>query len=381
MRKKRVMNFSFTSVYKKNFKLKNFVVLVRGNEAVLVDDVAKKLAAHSVPEREGGIQAETLSASEATPSQLSDVLFSLSFFSAKRILIIRNLEDIAFEAKNVLLRYLDSPSPDILLLLTLYDDDRSDRKDRMANLKKLESLKDVLKKITAKGDVVECSLRGKNAVSEWIVEEAGKYGKKLTPSALSHFMEYIGNNASRAPMELKKLSIYCGERNVITEEDISALVVPHFESTTFMMIDAVCAGRTKQAMGFLERLIDQKVKPQEMIYWLSRQFKLLLQAKLLHEKGFHASRAGRGEDGDIAPLLPDRDNLLKINPYVQGKVFAVEKNMAREDIEDALIELHDVDLSLKGAGSPMDEHAALELLIIRLSERKNKNGKKHTGTA
>lgn len=375
------MNFSFTSVYKKNFRLKNSVVLVKGNEAVLIDDVAKKLAAHGFLDSENSIPVETLSASEAAPAQLSDALFSLSFFSAKRVIIIKNVEDIAFEAKTVLLRYLDSPSPDILLLLTLFEEDQSYRKDRKVSLKKRESLSEIIKKITSKGDVIECSLRGRVAISQWVMEEASKYGKKMSPSTLLYFIEHVGNNASSVPMELKKLSIYCGERNVITEDDIAALVVPHFESTIFMLIDAVCTGKTRQAMRYLERLLEQKLDPHHIIYMLSRQFKLLLQAKLLHEKGFHASPSRHDVVDDISSLLPERDNVLKITPYAQGKVFAVEKNLTGEEIEDALIILHEIDLSLKGAGHPMDERTALELLIIRLSERKSKNGKKHTVTA
>lgn len=379
MTKKHAMNFSFSDVYKKNFRLKNDIALVKGNELILINDIARKLSELNTKPHEKNAPKEVLSAAEATATQISDALFSLSFFSAKRVVTIQNLEDIAFEAKNVLLKYIDSPSPDILLLLTLFEGDRAEKKDRKV-MQKLESLKETIKKITARGDVIDCSLHGKNALNEWVLEEAGKYGKKMSPATLLFFTEYMGNMSSRVPSELKKLSIYCGERNIITEDDITALVVPHHDATTFMLIDAVCAGRTKHALDCLERLLDQKIKPTEVIFWLSRQYKLLLQAKLLSEKGSRLPSLHSDEAHDLLPLLPDRDNLLKIAPFAQGKILATGKTLSLEDIEYALYHLHGTDLSLKGAGTPMDEHTALELLVIRLAERSRKNKYKNETT-
>ncbi len=370
------MVFSFTDVYKKNFQLKRTVVLVKGIESVLIDDVVRKLVAHSLPNHVSTEQVETLEADVITPKELSNCLNTLSFFSEKRIVVLKKAGEVAFEAKKILVSYLNSPSPDILLILTFPEDAQSSRKDRKSSGKKQESVKELEKEIASSGDVIDCSFRHKSALPEWVASEAEKYGKKMSPATLLYFLECVGQSASRIPMELKKLSAFCAERNVITEDDIAVLVVPHFESTVFQLIDAVCAQKTKNALELLERLLDQK-QDANILYMLSRQFKMLMQAKALHDKGVRSSALNQEETGEISPFLPEKDNLLRMSPFVQNKLFQMEKSITLREIEQALIQIHDTDLSLKGAGNPMQERIALELLVMRLSERKKNNGKKH----
>lgn len=375
------MNLSFTDVYKKSFQLKNNVVLLKGTEDVLIDDVLKKLISHDQRLRGSDAQIETYEAGEATAAQLSNSLNTLSFFSEKRVVQIKKISEIAFEAKKVLLSYLNSPSPDILLILTLPAGGKSDRKEKKASTQKNESIKELEKKLASSGDVIECSFRPKEAFQEWVRLEAEKYGKKMSPATLLFFIECIGNSASRVPMELKKLSTFCAERNTITDDDIHALVVPHFESSIFTLIDAVCARKTKSALELLERLLDQKHDPHYILYMISRQFKLLIQAKALRDKGIRQTTLPEDEANETASYLPVKDNLLKINPFAQSKVQQAEKNMTTREIEQALIQIHSVDLSLKGAGNPMDGRLAIELLVTSLCERKNNHETRRHATA
>lgn len=370
------MVFSFTDVYKKNFQLKHSVVLVKGSEPVLIDEVVRKLIVYAHQNHGSTETIETIDSDEVTAGGLSNCLNTLSFFSEKRIVILKKAGEIAFEAKKVLVTYLANPSTDILLILTLPPVEKSNRKEKKTAGKKQESIKEFEKKITTKSDVIECSFRPKEAFQEWVKQEAEKYGKKMSPATLLHFIEYIGSNASLVPMELKKLSTFCAERNTITDDDINALVVPHFESSIWMLIDAVCAKKTKNALELLERMFDQKQEPTYILNMLSRQFKLLLQAKAVRGYGIKQYGMDKEEAAQADFILPAKDNFLKINPFAQSKVMQVEKNMTLREIEQSLIRIHDVDLSLKGAGHPMDRNLALELLIVSLCERKNKNDKR-----
>ena len=80
------------------------IYLLLGSEAALADRALGKLLAELKQER---AEITTLFAGEVSVGEISDAL-SPSLFSERRALILRDLQDLAEEAKNEITRYLDA---------------------------------------------------------------------------------------------------------------------------------------------------------------------------------------------------------------------------------------------------------------------------------
>ena len=89
------------------------IYLLLGSEAALADRALGKLLAELKQER---AEITTLFAGEVSVGEISDAL-SPSLFSERRALILRDLQDLAEEAKNEITRYLDATDATLTLVL------------------------------------------------------------------------------------------------------------------------------------------------------------------------------------------------------------------------------------------------------------------------
>jgi DNA polymerase-3 subunit delta len=215
-----------------------------------------------------------------------------------------------------------------------------------------EDVKDnnpLLKKLSPVAEVRTFPLlRGKD-LKTWIRQRVKEEGGDITPQAVNLLAELIGGDLWAMDGEIQKLLIYSRERPV-SEDDVRQLVSCIQEANIFAMVDAVAEGRTELAQRILHRLYDEGVAPTYILTMITRQFRLIAQARDL----------GKG-----LSRLQIQDRLGLKSSYSLDKTLSQARLYDLEGVKRAYDKLLETDLAIK-TGQYSDK-LALELLVAELA--------------
>jgi DNA polymerase-3 subunit delta len=215
--------------------------------------------------------------------------------------------------------------------------------------KQIEKDNPLLKELSPLADVRAFPVLRGSDLKVWIQRRVKGEGGAITPQAVSLLAELVGGDLWAMTGEIQKLLLYCQERP-ITEGDVRQLVSHVQEASIFALVDAVAEGRTESAQRILHQLYLQGAEPTYILVMITRQFRLIAQAKELEPK---LSR----------PKIQDRLGLkqshLVDRTLSQAKLYDLE---AVRRVYDKLLE---TDSAIK-TGKYSDK-LALELLVTELA--------------
>jgi len=207
----------------------------------------------------------------------------------------------------------------------------------------------LLKKLSPLAKVMAFPLLKGEALKAWIRRRVkGEHGD-ITPQAVSLLAELIGGDLWAMDGEIKKLLLY-GQERPISEDDVRQLVSCSQEANIFALVDAVAEGRTELAQRILHRLYDEGVAPTYILTMITRQFRLIAQARELRKGLSH---------------LQIQDRLGLKQSYVVDKTLSQARLYDFEGVRRAYDKLLETDLAIK-TGKYGDK-LALELLVTELA--------------
>jgi len=209
----------------------------------------------------------------------------------------------------------------------------------------------LLKKISPLAEVRTFPvLRGKD-LRAWIRQRVNSEGGDISPQAVDLLAELIGGDLWAMNGEIQKLLLYSQERP-ISEGDVRQLVSHVQEVNIFALVDAVAEGRTQLAQQLLHRLYHEGMQPTHILTIITRQFRLIAQAKDLP----------RG-----LSRLQIQDRLGLKAGYGLDKTLNQAKLYDFQGVKRAYDKLLETDLAIK-TGKYSDK-LALELLVTELTYR------------
>lgn len=262
-------------------------------------------------------------------------LDTYSFLSSKKVIIIKNiLSSLALEnEKKHLIKYLENPSSDNLLIMT------SDKMDAKTFSKKLKSLK-----------TLEYQKLETNPVSfaKNILD-----GYKISNMDLSYLAELCNNDITKLNSECEKLMMYKIDTKEIGREDITNLVVKKLGDSNeilFSLAKAIMSKDKKQALKLYNDLKVYQIDANSIIGLMASQMKLVSQIKVLKEKNLNVSQIQQNLN------LKSSYQVKKLSEYIYSYSY--------NDIKTFFNKLFNLDYSIKTG--KVDSSNAIELLIINL---------------
>jgi len=207
----------------------------------------------------------------------------------------------------------------------------------------------LLKKLSSLAEVRTFPLLRGKELKAWIQQRVREEGGDITPQAVNLLAELIGGDLWAMNGEIQKLLLYSQERP-ISEDDVRQLVSHVQEANIFALVDAVAEGRTELAQRILHRLYDDGVAPTYILVMITRQFRLIAQAKDL-------------EPGLSRLQIQDRLGLK--SSYSLDKTLGQARLYDFEGVKRAYDKLLETDLAIK-TGKYSDK-LAIELLVTELA--------------
>jgi DNA polymerase-3 subunit delta len=167
--------------------------------------------------------------------------------------------------------------------------------------------------------------------------------------AARQLAEFTGSDTRAAAQEITKLLTYVNYAHPISEKDVKAAGIDSALGDIFALVDALGSRQGKAAQKALHKLLRQS-DAQALWGMVIRQFRLLLQAREILDKGGKPPEAAR---------------LLGVLPFVAEKVCTQAARFNQPTLDSIHLQLLEIDAASKTSQMPLD--LALELLVVELT--------------
>jgi len=194
---------------------------------------------------------------------------------------------------------------EICLTLGLTDASVSDKTEKLEEILKsglpegncliftadsVDKRKKIFKVISEAGVVHEfVRVRKEGVRREMLQKEAQKLlegcGKKMSPAAWNALGRKTGFDFRRSMSELEKLIAFVGERTLVDKDDVEEAVGRTKEDDIFALTNAFSEKNQLAALDALKNLLDQGNHHLIILSMISREIRLLLQARTLVDSG------------------------------------------------------------------------------------------------
>lgn len=309
--------------------------LLYGQEAYLRNQYRDRLKAAMVQEGDT-MNFSSFQGKDINPAQIIDLAETMPFFADRRVILI---QDSGWFKKGgeALADYLKTPSPTTFFIFAEAEADKRNR---------------LFKAVKEAGCAVEFSTQDETTLKRWILGRIKKENKAISHSGLDFFLQKTGSDMENIDRELEKLFCYTLKKDAITEADIDAVCTQQMTGKIFDMIEAVAAGRQKEALQLYYDLLALKEPPMRILFLLTRQYRLLFHVKSLVQQGY-----GRKEIASRAGL----------HPFAAGKYMDQSKRFRLGELRSVMEEGARIEQDVKTG--LLSDSLAVELFIVKYSAK------------
>ena len=315
-----------------------------GEDDFQKDDALKKLIAAATEPAMRDFNMEARRAQELDSKSLDSALSALPMMADRRVVVIRDASALKKDARKVLDKYLEKPSPDVLVLLVEAPGGKKD-KDLALNTTPLEF------------DTLSAE-----RIPRWIAHHASTYlHVKITPEAVELLHSAVGTDLQQLVSELDKLASFTNGREV-TDADVSAIVGVKRGETMADFLDQVAERNVPQALVLLPEILAQpKTSGVQLVMALTVQALALAWGVARRNEGLSQSRL----QGEYYDFLKSSGSAFTGRPWASA-VKAWSRSVGKWDVksaEHALEALLDADSALKETTVSSEEQILATLVL------------------
>lgn len=313
----------------------NLYLLV-GEEYFLLQEALHGLKAVVLKDGAADFNYDQFFASEDDVVKIRDTVETLPMMSARRLVIVRQVQDFKEKDWEVLMAILDQPVDSTTLVLVA---DKVDK--RKKSFKRLEE----------KAVVVELHRPYDNQLGSWIEYIAAKHSLSIQPEAVALLRQLIGASLTELNNEMGKLRDFLGERTTVESEDVLQVVSRWRVDSVFDLTNAIGRQDRAAALQSLAYLLEQGQNEVGAVAMIARHLRILSLVR----------------DG-VREGLPTGKLCVRAGiPQFFLKDYQSQARAWNEDkITRTVHALKDTDKALKS--SPVSAHIWLENFIIKACE-------------
>lgn len=337
--------------------LKHRVILLAGEE-----DVVRRRALSALNDALGEDAAMESSVFEGGASSVMDwvgAAMTAPFLAGRRLVIVRRVLRQKPEPLSVEL-------PETGLLVLVADDEPGDDDKRSKFVKAKAEWEKAVE--AAKGFVVK-SVSDPKEIKGLLKDDVATIGKRISSNAIDLLVEMTGGSYSRASEEIQKAAIYVGDEEAITESHLRQVVMPSPEWNVFRLVDAILAGRQRDALRMLRTLLSSASKPEDPTFKrvfpeIARQLRLTWQARICVEAGVQPPNVPQ----ELTALFPAKPNIMSLQPFMIRQSLQLARRVGFPQIAACFGVLSDAEAEIKGLLPNYGVRDTLERMVLRMAE-------------
>lgn len=268
--------------------------------------------------------------------EVIDLAETMPFFAERRLIVIEN-SGFFKNASPELADYIKN-LPETTFFLFI--EEEIDKRGKL------------YKAVKDKGRIVELGFQDEKTLLLWIAGAVKREKKKIQESTAKYMISKVGTDMENLEKELEKLFSYTAFREEITMEDVDAICTTQISDHIFEMVEAVAMKQQRKALDYYYDLLALKIPPMKILALLTRQFRLLLEVKLLVSKGYP-----RPKVAEVAGL----------HPYVAGKYMSQCKSFSVPELREVMENAAEMEEAVKTGR--LGDTMCVELFIVKYSAK------------
>jgi DNA polymerase-3 subunit delta len=310
------------------------LVLIQGPESLLADR-----AISQVISKYPNAQISNLHSDELEVGVITDNL-APSLFGDQRVVVIRDIQDLAAECTEEIASYLEDQDENLVLVLW--------HKGGV----KGKGLVDKVKKLNPQLLSAE-AIKKDSEKSDFIRNEFKNLNRKISTEAVQALIDSLGSDLRELGAACSQLASDVELQKIIDAEDVAKYQQGRVESTGFDVADAAVEGKTAEALIALRNALATGTDPVLIVSALASSFRTL------------AKVSGSSKGSNPYELASS----LALAPWQIDKARKQLNGWSENGLVKAVIAIAAVDADIKGAAS--DPKYALERAIMTVSTAKS----------
>lgn len=218
-------------------------------------------------------------------------------------------------------------------------------------------------------------------LKELVQQSLARFGKKMEPRVLPVLLERVGFHPVAVAMEAEKLALFVGEAEIVTMDDLNAMVGRTREEALYELNEAFGNHDLAASLTICHRLRENGVHPLIVVAGLRNFLRKLLLVRAIIEHPEAAYSEGisyavfqKGFLPRLQEALGQKEKVLAGHPFAVYKSFQQAERFTLAALKQARTDLLEAEYRLKGSGLP--EYLILEdflFSVLRPAERARRN--------
>lgn len=275
-----------------------------------------------------------------TKSSLKEIVETcgyISLFNDEKKIIVKNCDFLSGKSNDqteLLERYLENPNP--LTTIIFAFNDKVDERKKIVRLIREQKHYINIKSLTYK------------EIANKLVEVAKKNKFKLSLNDATYISEASLNNIDISLLELDKVFLYYDKPCEIQRVDLENIISHSLDDNNFKFVDAVIKRKINEAINYLSNFKLFKIEPLSVVSLLTREYRLMLIAKDLYQKGYSYRTIS---------------TKLDVPEWKADKIIANVNTYSIKELEDKILDLSKLDYELKT--SKIEKYLGLEMFVLK----------------
>jgi DNA polymerase-3 subunit delta len=310
------------------------IYLLTGGDRPKIRRALVRLRARFGPE-----SVETIDAAAAGGEEAVAACNSLGLFAGDggRLVVVEGVEQWKKEDEEAIAGYVANPAPGALLALVAGGDLKGS----------------TLPALAAKaGEVLAYDIPRPRDLPSWVKAQFERLGVSVDADGARALVDVVGEDATALASEVDKLAAWSGGEPVGRRE-VELLAAPAHEASQWAIMDAWGARDLTASLSACHADLERGAEPFLVAMRLGSQVTLVRQVQLLQEEGLGAR--------DIAKRLRKHEFRVR-------KALGHAENYSRDELDEAVVRLAQLDAALKGA-SRLAGELELERALIEIVRR------------
>ena len=205
--------------------------------------------------------------------------------------------------------------------------------------------------IKKNGLIVEFPFQKPAELVKWVMKGFKSFKKEINPMVASELVENSEQGMHEILNEINKVVLFVGDRREVCSKDIQEVCTKSIKSRIFDLTDAISEKKPVSALKLLNDMVVLKEPLPKILFMITRQFRQVLEMKLLNEKGILGNEAA---------------SKMGISPYAASKIQKQTRTFSVALLKMALEESLTFDLAIKTG--KLNDRMAVELLISKFAK-------------
>jgi len=305
-----------------------------GEEDYLIEEATKRILSQFVDPSTADFNLDIFHGDEVSGAQLVNAALSYPVMASYRVVVVKRIEGLSSEARGMLLRYCERPSPQTKLVLTAG---------------KIDTERKFYRDLMARSQWVEFRPLYENKVALWIRDFVWQRRKEISPRAIQLLQAKLGHSLRDIANELEKLLLFTRDKNRIEAKDVEVVVGISKSFNIFELWDAIGERHLIESFKIAQMMIESGESAVFMVSMLTTYFVRLWKVRILRAQGMKPEAIA---------------SELNINPFFLDRTLRQAQRYPEKKIRQNLEHLLKADVALKsGYQTP---RLVMDLLIYQL---------------